>query len=61
LSLGKRVYCNGDNVSKGQSSDILKAWQTLSAKKGLKMTRLQGLDKSSLYEAYLAGWLVFGD
>jgi 50S ribosomal protein L16 3-hydroxylase len=60
LSLGKQVYCNGDNMSMGQSSDILKAWQTLSAKKGLKMTRLQGLDKSSLYEAYLAGWLVFG-
>jgi len=60
LSLGKQVYCNGDNVSKGQSSDILKAWQTLSAKKGLKMSRLQDLDKSSLYEAYLAGWLVFG-
>jgi 50S ribosomal protein L16 3-hydroxylase len=60
LSQGKQVYCNGDNVSKGQSSDILKAWQTLSAKKGLKMSRLQDLDKSSLYEAYLAGWLVFG-
>jgi len=60
LSLGKQVYCNGDNVSKGQSPDILKAWQTLSAEKGLKMTKLQNLDKSSLYEAYLAGWLVFG-
>jgi hypothetical protein len=24
------------------------------------MTKLQNLDKSSLYEAYLAGWLVFG-
>ena len=60
LSLGKQVFCNGDNVSKGQSADILKAWQTLSAQKGLKTTKLQGLDKSSLYEAYLAGWLVFG-
>jgi 50S ribosomal protein L16 3-hydroxylase len=60
LSLGKQVYCNGDNVSKGQSPDILKAWQTLSAKKSLKTTKLQNLDKSSLYEAYLAGWLIFG-
>ena len=60
LSLGKQVYCNGDNVSKGQSPDILKAWQTLAAQKGLSDTKLQTLDKSSLYEAYLAGWLVFG-
>jgi 50S ribosomal protein L16 3-hydroxylase len=60
LSLGKQVYCNGDNVSKGQSPDIQKAWQSLSAKKSLKISRLQSLDKSSLYEAYLAGWLVFG-
>ena len=60
LSLGKQVYCNGDNVTKGQSPDILKAWQTLSANKGLKTTALQNLDKSSLYEAYLAGWLIFG-
>ena len=59
LSLGKRVYCNGDYVSKGQSPDILSAWQTLSANKHLKNTKLPNLDKSSLYEAYLAGWLVF--
>ncbi|WP_255532183.1 cupin domain-containing protein [Polynucleobacter parvulilacunae] len=60
LSLGKQVYCNGDDVSKEQLPAILKAWQTLSAKKGLQTTKLQNLDKSSLYEAYLAGWLVFG-
>jgi len=60
LSLGKKVYCNGENVSKGQSADILNAWQTLSAKKGLKISKLQNLDQSSLYESYLAGWLVFG-
>jgi len=60
LSLGKQVYCNGDDVSKGQPTDILKAWHSLSAKKSLKITKLQHLDKSSLYEAYLAGWLIFG-
>jgi len=59
LSLGKQVYCNGDNVSKGQSLDIRSAWQTLSSNKFLKNTKLPNLDKSSLYEAYLAGWLVF--
>jgi len=60
LSLGREVYCNGDNVGRGQSPDILKAWQMLSSKKVLKVSKLQGLDKSSLYEAYMAGWLVFG-
>jgi len=59
LSLGKEVYCNGENMSQGQAKDIAQAWQTLSAKKVLLDTKLQVSAKSSLYEAYLAGWLVF--
>jgi 50S ribosomal protein L16 3-hydroxylase len=59
LSLGKQVYCNGDNMTKGQKDGIIQAWQTLSASKKLKTNKLQAPDKSSLYEAYLAGWLVF--
>ena len=59
LSLGEQVYCNGDNVIKGEAPAICMAWQALSAKKGLKVASLQSLEKSSLYEAYLAGWLIF--
>jgi 50S ribosomal protein L16 3-hydroxylase len=59
LSLGKQVYCNGESVTKGQPREIISAWQTLSAKKSLKTTNLQNLENSSLYEAYLAGWLIF--
>ncbi len=59
LSLGKQVYCNGDNMIQGQKSGIARGWQTLSATKKLQTSKLQRLDKSSLYEAYLAGWLVF--
>ena len=59
LSLGKEVYCNGENMSQGQAKDIAQAWQTLSAKKVLLETKLQTSGQSSLYEAYLAGWLVF--
>lgn len=59
LSLGKQVYCNGENMTKGQEADIAQAWRTLSAMKKLKTNKLQAPDKSSLYEAYLAGWLVF--
>ena len=59
LSLGKQVYCNGEAMTQGQASDTISAWQTLSAKKALKAPNLQNVDKSSLYEAYLAGWLIF--
>lgn len=59
LSLKKQVYCNGENVSKGQKTDIGRAWQALAATKRLGTTKIQHLDKSSLYEAYLAGWLNF--
>ena len=46
-------------MSQGQAKDIAQAWQTLSAKKVLLETKLQTSGQSSLYEAYLAGWLVF--
>ena len=59
LSLGKQVYCNGELVTKGQTPGAISAWQTLSAKKLFKAARAQEFDKSSLYEAYLAGWLIF--
>lgn len=59
LSLGKRVFCNGDEMTKDQPSEIAKAWVSLSANKYLKVKNLKKIDKSSLYEAYLAGWLIF--
>ena len=59
LSLGEQVYCNGESMTQGQAPDILATWQTLSAHKELRAGRLKQHDQSSLYEAYLAGWLVF--
>ena len=59
LSLGKQVYCNGESMTQGQAPDILSAWQSLSAHKELRVGKLKQLGQSSLYEAYLAGWLVF--
>ncbi|QWD99239.1 cupin domain-containing protein [Polynucleobacter sp. MG-5-Ahmo-C2] len=59
LSLGKAVFCNGDNMSQGQTKDIAQAWRSLSAKKSLLSKKLPVSGQSSLYEAYLAGWLVF--
>ena len=59
LSLGNEVFCNGENMTQGQTKDIAKAWQILSAKKALSPRKMTGTEKTSLYDAYLAGWLVF--
>ncbi|MEI6183162.1 MAG: cupin domain-containing protein [Polynucleobacter sp.] len=59
LSLGNEVFCNGENMSKDQAKDIAQAWRTLSSKKGLLGQKIQTTAQSSLYVAYLAGWLVF--
>lgn len=49
LTFNKQVYCNGEEVSKGQSPVIARAWRTLSASKLLAKAKIQSLDKSSLY------------
>jgi len=60
LSLGTTVFCNGENVSKGQAKEVRLAWRSLSSHKELTgSTRLKSTEQSSLYEAYAAGWLIF--
>lgn len=59
LALGKEIYCNGEHVSKGQASKISVAWQRLAANKALDPQNLGETELGSLYEAYLAGWLIF--
>jgi 50S ribosomal protein L16 3-hydroxylase len=59
LSLGNEVFCNGENMTQGQTKDIAQAWRILSANKGLLDAKLQASSQGSLYQAYLAGWLVF--
>lgn len=59
LALGARIYCNGEDVTTGQSSAIKKAWRALAAKKQFKgSVGTIGLS-NSLFEAFEAGWLVF--
>ncbi len=36
LALGARIYCNGEDVTTGQSSAIKKVWRALAAKKQLR-------------------------
>lgn len=59
LSLGQEVFCNGDNMTKNQPMAVNSAWRKLSKNKRLPAQELKSIDKTSLYEAYLAGWLEF--
>ena len=59
LSLERAVYCNGDEVTKNQTPGVAAAWRALSAKRLLRTSKLSNIHESSLYDAYLAGWLVF--
>ena len=61
LSYGKQVFCNGEEVTKKQPKDVILAWSSLSANKCLLTKTLKNVGKSSLYEAYLAGWLIFDE
>jgi 50S ribosomal protein L16 3-hydroxylase len=59
LALGGVIYCNGENVTDGQSSAIKTAWRSLAAKRQFKGVLGQVEPNNSLFEAFEAGWLVF--
>ena len=59
LALGRKIYCNGEDVTTGQVGSIQTAWRSLAAKRYF-MGRLEQFQAdNSLFEAYEAGWLVF--
>jgi 50S ribosomal protein L16 3-hydroxylase len=59
LSLDHEVYCNGEIVTKGQAKEIQEAWRSIAADKRLTLKKsLKGSAGSSLYDAYLSGWLI---
>lgn len=60
ITLGSTVYCNGEDMTIGQSALTQKAWLDLASKQLIKNTRLpKPGSKNSLFEAYCAGWLFF--
>jgi 50S ribosomal protein L16 3-hydroxylase len=60
LALGKTIFCNGEDMTLGQTPFTQKAWQTLAAKRLLKGSGfIANNPEDSLFEAYLAGWLIF--
>jgi 50S ribosomal protein L16 3-hydroxylase len=59
LTLDRQVYCNGEMVTKGQAKQIQGAWRSIAANKKLMLKKsLQDSKQSSLYDAYLSGWLI---
>jgi 50S ribosomal protein L16 3-hydroxylase len=59
LSLDHEVYCNGEIVTKGQAKEIQEAWRSIAANKALTRKKsLKGNAGSSLYDAYLSGWII---
>jgi 50S ribosomal protein L16 3-hydroxylase len=60
LAQNKAIFCNGEMVTKGQNGSVQRAWNVLASHKKLIHKGLKGVEGSSLYEAYLSGWLVFG-
>jgi len=61
LAQNRVVFCNGEMVTKGQSRGVQKAWYLLASKKALICQNLPEAANSSLYEAYLSGWLIFNN
>ncbi|MES2587276.1 MAG: cupin domain-containing protein [Pseudomonadota bacterium] len=59
LALGKTIYCNGEDMTSGQTSSIQLAWRKLAAKRQFKGRLGQSGHKNTLFEAFQAGWLVF--
>ena len=59
LSLGKTVFCNGEDMTQNQSTEVIQAWSKLAKNRKWTAKKMKNIDKTSLYEAYLAGWLIF--
>ncbi|MBU3601399.1 cupin domain-containing protein [Polynucleobacter sp. AM-25C3] len=59
LALGKTIYCNGEDMTSGQTLPIQKAWRSLAAKKETKGPTGKIELENSLFEAFVAGWLIF--
>ncbi len=60
LALGKTIFCNGENMTIGQTLKTQNAWRSLASKRQLQL-RTDALAnlQDTLFEAYLAGWLIF--
>jgi len=59
LALGPRIYCNGEEMTKGQTTVVQAAWRSLASSKQFKGSLGKMGLNNSLFEAFKAGWLLF--
>ena len=59
LALGKTIYCNGEDMTSGQTSATQVAWRSLAANKEYRGSIGVFGANNSLFEAFEAGWLIF--
>ena len=58
LALGSQIYCNGEEMTDGQTESTKKAWRSLAANKGFQGSIGKIRSDNTLFEAFEAGWLV---
>lgn len=59
LALGSRIYCNGEEMTHGQTASVQAAWRSLASSKQFKGSLGKIGINNSLFEAFEAGWLIF--
>lgn len=59
LALGTGIYCNGEDMTNGQSPPTKAAWRSLASKRQFKGAIKTPEPDNSLFDAFAAGWLVF--
>jgi 50S ribosomal protein L16 3-hydroxylase len=59
LALGARIYCNGEEMTGGQTSPVKAAWRSLAGNKEFTGSLEKIGVNNSLFEAFEAGWLLF--
>lgn len=59
LALGSRIYCNGEEMTGGQTAATQAAWRSLASNKEFTGSLGKIGINNSLFEAFEAGWLLF--
>lgn len=59
LALDSRIYCNGEEMTGGQTASVQAAWRSLASSKQFTGSLGKIGINNSLFEAFEAGWLLF--
>jgi 50S ribosomal protein L16 3-hydroxylase len=59
IALSSRIYCNGEEMTRGQTTSVQAAWHSLASSKKFRGSIGKIGAKNTLFEAFEAGWLLF--